>query len=329
MGKDVTMIDVMFYEAFEEEEKEIKKILPGEICAGFTPNTIQEHNEKIPQARLISIRTQSEIPMAWGQHLKGILARSQGYDHLSAFRRRSGKEIVYGYLGNYCARAVAEQAVLMMMALLRNLNKQTEKFHSFKRDGLTGRECKGQHVLVVGVGNIGREIVDIAKGLRMDVKGVDIVPTLKDLEYVPLEDGLGWADIVFCALPLTDTTEGMLNYDLLRSAKQGFLLVNIARGEITPVEDLKKLLEEGLLKGLALDVYPEENLLADALRAGRSVTTRPAQTILELANQEQVICTPHNAFNTVEALEQKASLTVSSVVNYLKNGTFPHPVPDG
>ena len=321
------MIDVMFYEAFEEEEKEIKKRLPGDIRARFTPGTISELGQKKSPAELISIRTQSHIPLEWAKHVKGILTRSQGYDHLLTFRREAGADIAYGYLGNYCARAVAEQAILMMMALLRKLKKQTQQFNLFARDGLTGKECQGRRVLVIGVGNIGSEIVDIAKGLKMSVCGVDIAPVIKEIDYVSLSEGLAWAEVVFCALPLTEQTEGMLDYSSFQKTKPGLVFVNIARGEISPVEDLKKLLDEGTLAGIGLDVYPEEGTLADSLRARQSAQTSQVRTILELARDDRVIFTPHNAFNTAEALEQKASRTVAAIVSYLENKAFPFPVP--
>ena len=321
------MMDVMFYEAFEEEEREIKKILPEEIRTGFTSKTIQEEGAAQAPSALISIRTQSRVPLSWDQDLKGILTRSQGHDHVDVFRRESKAEMAYGFLGNYCARAVAEQAALMMMSLLRKLKSQEKNFMSFTRDGLTGSECAGRKVLVVGVGNIGAQIVDIARGLRMDVKGVDLVKNFKDLQYVSLSEGIAWADVVLCALSLTEKTNGMLDYRAFEKARQGMVFVNVARGEISPIEDLKKLLDEGTIAAIGLDVYPQEGLLADSLRARRPEDSPQGRVVLGLAQKENVLLTPHNAFNTKEALEQKASLTVAAVVSYLKEGTFPYPVP--
>lgn len=318
---------VMFYEAFEEEKKAIRKFLPSNICAQFTGKTIQEENEGHPPAELISIRTQSRIPLAWAKSLKGILTRSRGYDHLLTFRRQSGINIVLGCLDDYCARAAAEQAVLMMMALLRKLKKQIKSFTAFSRDGLTGRECRGKNALVVGVGHIGREIVDIANGLRMNVKGVDIVTILKDLEYVSLAEGIKEADVVFCALPLTKETEGLLNYEVFSKAKRGMIFINIARGEISPAKDLKKLFDEGILSGVGLDVYPQEDELARQFRSAAEMSTSFGRAILELSREDHVLFTPHNAFNTVEALEQKALLSVAAITSFLERGIFPCPVP--
>ena len=187
--------DIVFYEAFEEEQELLRKLLPVHIKALFTSQTIQEAKEKNVPAGLISIRTQSKIPYEWNSELDGILSRSTGYDHLTAYRQKAGDGAALGYLPLYCARAVAEQAILMVLALLRKFKKQTTAFDSFSRDGLTGGECQDKKLLVVGVGNIGCEIVDIAKGFRMKVAGVDIEEKMSSLEYTDLKTGLAWADI--------------------------------------------------------------------------------------------------------------------------------------
>jgi len=321
------VIDVMFYEVFKEEEEAIKKFLPENISARFTGQTIQESGDGEPPAELISIRTQSQIPNHWAKSIKGILTRSHGFDHLLAFRREFKAEIAFGYLDNYCARAVAEQAILVMMALLRKLKKQIKNFNTFDREGLTGLECRGRKVLVAGVGYIGSEIVDIAKGMRMDVKGFDIDQKLSDLTYVSLEEGLMWADVLFCALPLTEDTKGMFNYQTFQNATPGLTFINISRGDISPVEDLNRLIDNKILSGASLDVYPQETTLAHNLRNDHKSKTSIEQTIIELSKREQVLFTPHNAFNTREALEQKARFCVDSLVYHSKYGSFPCPVP--
>lgn len=321
------MIDVMFYEAFKEEEIAIKKFLPGSISAQFTDKTIQENGDGEPPAGLISIRTQSHIPNHWAENVKGILTRSRGFDHLLAFRRECKVKITLGYLDDYCARAVAEQAILAMMTLLRKLKKQIQNFNTFDREGLTGLECRGRKVLVAGVGRIGGEIVDIAQGMRMNVKGFDIDQKLSGLSYVSLEKGLKWADVVFCALPLTKDTEGIFNYKALCKARQGLTFVNISRGEISPIEDLSKLIDNKILGGVSLDVYPQEAALARNLRNDQKGKAPLEQIIMKLSRWEQALFTPHNAFNTQEAVERKASLSAEAVICHIKHGSFPCSVP--
>ena len=321
------MIDVMFYETFKEEEEEIKKFLPDNVSARFTSQTIQESGDGEPPTELISIRTQSKIPNHWAKSVKGILTRSRGFDHLITFRREFKNEIALGYLENYCARAVAEQAILAMMTLLRKLKRQIKNFNTFNQEGLTGRQCRGRKVLVAGVGCVGSEIVDIARGMRMDVKGFDVDQKLSDLTYVSLEEGLMWADVVFCALPLTEDTEGMLNYQAFEKVTPGLIFINISRGDISPIEDLNRLIDNNILGGASLDVYPQEATLARNLRNDHKSKASIEQTIIEFSKREQVLFTPHNAFNTREALEQKASLCVDSLLYHIKHGSFPCPVP--
>ena len=91
------------------------------------------------------------------------------------------------------------------------------------------------------------------------------------------------------------------------------------RSEFTPLADMARLLDEGWLGGLALDVYEEEPRLATALRAG--------QGTVPLAGRANVILTPHNAFNTAEALERKAQQAAQQAVAFLREGRFLWPVP--
>lgn len=302
-------MDIHFYEAFEEEAAALRRHLPSQVRAGFTWKTIQEAGDPEPPAPLISIRTQSVLPPAWTGKVRGIVSRTTGFDHLV------GVQIPCAYLPHYCGRAVAEQAILLMMALLRKLPQQTGQFPKFLRDGLTGRECMGKKLLVVGVGDIGSEIVKIGIGLGMDVRGVDILQKYPFVTYGSIEESLSWADVIICAMNLTKENAAYFRYDVLKRARPGVVFVNVARGELSPTNDLVKLLDEGHVGGLALDVYENESALAVGLRSGKSG--------FPLLGRPNVILTPHNAFNTAEAVERKAEQTVQQVEHFLKFGQFP------
>ncbi len=185
------------------------------------PETVQETGHAAPPARLISIRTQSVVPVEWPPAIDGILSRSTGYDHLKAFQSRIQKPLPCGYLEEYATQAVAEHAVLLMMSLFRKLPLQTKQFPHFQRDGLTGQECRGKNLLVVGVGHIGSEIVRIGQGLGMNVCGVDLVQRFDSLRYWKKEEGIAWADAVICAMNLTESNRGYFSYSLLKKIKTG------------------------------------------------------------------------------------------------------------
>jgi D-lactate dehydrogenase len=315
-------MDTFFYEAFYEEEEALRRYLPPGISAGFTHETIQESGHAWPPATLISTRTQSSLPREWSRHIKGLLTRSTGYDHVVSFLTGSGKLVRAGYLPLYCSRAVAEQALLLWLGLMRKIRSQLAHLPHFNRDGLTGTECAGKTLLVVGVGNIGSEVCRIGEALGMNVVGVDIVKKHPSISYIPIEEGIVKADVICCSMNLTDKNHGYFTYDLLKKAKAGAVFVNIARGELSPASVLLRLLAEGLLGGVGLDVYENEGDLAVTLRSGITPHNPAMRSVLDLAGHEKVILTPHNAFNTKESVERKASQSIEQIEHFLKHREF-------
>jgi D-lactate dehydrogenase len=343
---------IVFYEAFAEEECELRKALAENASrqppsaqglgsgteAIFTPQTIQESGDAFPPAPIISVRTQSQIPPSWAPMLRGIITRSTGYDHIQAYHRETGVPVPAAYLPEYAARAVAEQAMLLWTALLRRLPKQQCALANFARDGLTGRELRNRRLTVVGVGHIGGEIVGLGFALGMAVVGVDLAerPELigaYGLKYLPLAEGVARADVLATALPLTDLTPGLLGYETLKHLPRGAVLVNVGRGEVTPPADLLRLLDEGILDGVGLDVYDHEPSLAAVLRDKVAAATLPdpardsVSATLRLLAHPRALCTPHNAFNTAEAVVRKSRRTVENLRHLVNTGTFLTPLP--
>jgi D-lactate dehydrogenase len=320
--------DLFFYEAFEEEETALRSFLPDSLRAGFTAATIQEAGHAEPPARIISLRTQSAVPAAWGVQVEALLSRSTGYDHLTDYKNATGTPAALGYLPLYCARAVAEQAILLMLALMRKLPRQTAQFDTFDRDGLTGSECEGQILLIVGVGHIGSELARIGEGLGMQVYGAD--PEVKHdfIRYTEFDAMKAEADVIVCSMNLTPDNCGYFNQQRLSGLKPSALFINIARGEHAPPGILADLLRNGRLGGVGLDVYDKEKELAVSLRSGAEKPGAALKEIMELRAMPNVICTPHNAFNTQEAVLRKSEQSIRQVERFLETGGFIWTVPE-
>lgn len=318
-------MDIFFYEAFEEEEKMLKSLLPANIQAGFSWKTIQEYGKNLPEARIISTRTQSEYPLKWEKPPQAILSRSTGYDHLVAYLKKSKLNIPCGYLPLYCHRAVAEHALMLWMALLRKLPAQIRQFNQFNRDGLTGFEAQDKTLVVFGVGNIGSEVCKIGRGLGMTVFGVEIDIKHPEFEYISKHDGIQSADIIVCAMNLTEENKGYFSASLLENTKKGCIFVNVSRGELSPASELLKVADH--LGGIGLDVFNEEKNLAVSLRSGTTVENIETLATLELLKRENVIFTPHNAFNSAEAVRRKSEQSIQQAVHYLSKGEFIWKVP--
>ena len=323
--------DAFFYEAFAEEaERLLHHAAAAGLRVGHSPLTIQETGHAAPPAPVVSLRTQSIFPPAWAPQLRGILTRSTGYDHLFAYRDAVGDACPpLGYLPLYCVRAVAEQALLLWTALLRRLPRQLAEFDRFRRDHLTGRENPGKTLALFGVGHIGYEIWRIATALGLIVRGVDPVRRHADVAYAEPAEALAQADIVVCAMNLTPRNRGYFTRDVLAQAQRRPILVNVARGEFTPAAVLEAALDDGLLSGVALDVFNEESTLAPALRTGDAAALSPDnQALLRLRKRHDVLLTPHNAFNTVEAVERKSEQSIRTLLHFRKTGQFLWPVPE-
>lgn len=321
------MPDVYFYEAFQEEADELRNLLPTDISAEYTGATIQEADHLAPPARLISIRTQSKIPLEWAPQLDAILSRSTGFDHLRSYAASHRTPLGLGYLPLYCHRAVAEQAMLLWMALLRRLPLQMQQFRTFRRDGITGRECQQKTLVVVGVGNIGHEVCKIGTALGMRVFGVDIQTLHNDVVYLDVTEALPQADVLACAMDLNHQNRGYFDRARWQQVKHGAIFVNVSRGELSPTTELLHALDAGRLSGVGLDVFDHEAILATLLRGGTPNNDAEVAAAIALANRNDCILTPHNAFNTSEAVYRKSEHSVEQIVAWRNERAFLWPVP--
>ena len=85
---------------------------------------------------------------------------------------------------------------------------------------------------------------------------------------------------------------------------------------------LRKLIEEHHLGALGLDVYEDEPLVATALRSGNATTSLPAKEITALLQHPNVIFTPHNAFNSYEAVQRKSKFSADAIRYFLQHRDF-------
>jgi D-lactate dehydrogenase len=328
MRYNIDMFDVYFYETFTEEKKLLKKLLPAGIKAGFSYYGAGEKNiPKTPPAPVISVRTQSVIPLNWAAKLKAVLTRSAGYDHITDYLKQTDANIACGYLPEYCSQAVAEHTLMLTMALIRKLPYQIKNFETFDRSGLTGFELKEKTVLVIGVGRIGSKVADIFKSLGVKVLCVDIVKRFKRFKYTHINRALPKADIVIASMNLTADNKNYFNYDFFKKAKKAVVFINIARGELSPVKDILKAIDNKIISGTGLDVYPDESDVAFDLRRKSKKISEMTKLIKKLSRKQNVILTPHNAFNTNASTFRKAEQTVKQLHYFLKNKKFKWQVP--
>ena len=179
---------------------------------------------------------------------------------------------------------------------------------------------------MVGTGNIGLHVVRIARGFNMRVIAFDPYPkgTLADLldfEYVDFDSLLAESDVVTIHCPLTDETRHLFNRDSIARMKKDAILVNTARGGIVEASAVLEALEKGRLAGLAIDVFEGEEVLSEETErlSGSFDSEKMRNYVLsrKLLDRENVIFTPHIAFNSTEAVERILKVTVENLKGYL------------
>lgn len=164
------------------------------------------------------------------------------------------------------APAVAEHAVALLLASAKRVPIKHQAVREGRRMALwepesQGSMLAGHTVTIVGLGSVGAAIAQRLSGFEMRVIGIRRDPS-KACEHVDVVHGpqrllesLGESDYVILALPITETSRGMLGAKELAAFKPGALLVNIARGNLVDEGALGAALDAGILGGYACDVW--------------------------------------------------------------------------
>jgi D-lactate dehydrogenase len=142
------------------------------------------------------------------------------------------------------------------------------------------------------------------------------------VQYADIDDALPHADVIVCAMNLTADNRNYFAFDRLSQAKRGAVFVNVSRGEFSPSTDLLRALDTGILGGVGLDVFNEEQVVAHGMRSGGAATGPEIEAVRALNLRPDAILTPHNAFNTREAVARKSVQTAQQVHHFLKTGEF-------
>ena len=258
--------------------------------------------------------------------LRLIATRSTGFDHIdmAACKQRG---IVVSNVPFYGENTVAEHTFALILALSRKVHEAFVRVRAgnFSLEGLRGFDLKDKTIGVVGAGRIGLHVIRIARGFGMKVLAFDVrrdnfLTEVLGFEYAEMDALLGRSDIITLHAPYNKHTHHLINRDNIGKIKRGAILINTARGGLVDTEALLTALEKGILSGAGLDVlegeeavYEESALLGDAVNPERLRRAIQNHLILKKPN---VVFTPHNAFNSQEALERILQTTADNVLAF-------------
>jgi D-3-phosphoglycerate dehydrogenase / 2-oxoglutarate reductase len=226
--------------------------------------------------------------------------------------------ITVTYVPDYCLHEVSDHAMALLLALARKIPLSNALVQAGRWEMpavVPIHRLAGRVLGLVGFGNIPRALAPKAKafGLRVVTHDPYVAPqtlAAAGVEGVSFDELLAMSDFVSIHAPLTPSTRGLFNAEVLRKMKKGAFLINTARGPLLDEDALVAALDSGHLGGAALDVVAVEPLSKNSKLIGR----------------DNVILTPHTAFYSVEALEELQSKCAADVARVLSGERPVYPV---
>lgn len=213
----------------------------------------------------------------------------------------------------YSTHSVAETTICSTLALLREVVYYDRYFkcgdysaspRMFNFDRPTG-QIHGKNWGVIGLGNIGREVARLATAFGCNVRYTSTSGTdrKEDYEQMPLDELLAWADVVSIHCPLNERTRNLIGVAELSKMKPTAVITNVARGGIINEQALAEALDNGTIRGAALDVFSSEPLDASS-------------PLFRLRDPYRLLASPHNAWSTVEAIDRLIACVRDNIKEY-------------
>jgi D-3-phosphoglycerate dehydrogenase / 2-oxoglutarate reductase len=237
-----------------------------------------------------------------------IIARvGVGLDNIDTLEAQK-KNIEVINAGEASVNAVSELVLGLMLSLSRNIpnaNYATKQGKWIKKD-LMGVELKGKYLGIIGLGKIGRNVARLARGLRMNLIGYDVVPIDKtfaqevSLITTDIKTLIESSDYITCHVPFTEQTKHLINKEMFAIMKNGAFLINTSRGEVIDEQALIDCLKNKKIGGAALDVYEVEPPINK-----------------ELLDLDNLICTPHIGAQTKEGQELASAVIAEKIIQRL------------
>lgn len=319
-------MQIAFFEINDIEKERFTKLLTEHTLKFFDEPIQNVNQDEYLDSDVISVFIHSKVNeenICNCSNLKLIATRSTGIDHIDLEYAKT-QNIQIKNVPLYGENTVAEHTFALMLAMSRKIHASyiSTARGNFSTVGLMGFDLKNKTIGIIGGGRIGLHVARMARSFGMHVRVYDIhqdyfLSELINFKYVTLDELLEVSDIISLHVPLNKYTAHMINKDTISKMKDGVVIINTARGGLIKNEDLIAGLESGKIYGAGLDVLEgEEFLFEETLSI--SPVENAAKVIVEstiLSKMPNVVITPHNAFNSVEAVYRIINTTVENILS--------------
>ena len=297
----------------DEVDPMINKVLKENgLKITYEPQITPDHiKEKIAQYNIIIVRGRTTLTkelIEKADNCKIIARVGVGLDNIDLDAAKA-KNIRVINAVEAAMTSVAELVLGFMLALARQITIGDRGIRDgeWLKNELVGTELKGKYFGIIGLGNIGKRLGRLAKGLHMNLIGFDVIPIDEEfskdvgLMKTDLDTLLQSSDYVSLHVPLLDSTHHMIDAKKLSLMKKTAKIINTSRGGVIDEEALYEALKNGNLGGAALDVFENEPAIKN-----------------KLATLDNVILTPHIGAQTKEAQSLAANVIAEKIIQILR-----------
>ncbi len=326
------MTKITFFEIEDWEKENIKQSLKKHKLS-FSKKTLSKKDlPKIKDTEALAVFIYSKVDkeiLDKLPKLKLITTMSTGFDHID-LKECKKRKITVCNVPTYGENTVAEHTFALILAISRKIPESIEKTRQgdFRLNNLRGFDLKDRTIGIIGCGNIGKHVARIAKGFEMKVLVYDVKKDPKlakklGFKQTSLQTLLKNSDIITLNVPENKQTHHMINSKSLNLCKKGAIIINTARGGVIDTSALLKSMVRGKIRYVGLDVLEGECLIKEEKELLHSEFTKTCdlKTILQnhiLLRNKNVYITPHNAFNSKEALQRILDTTIENIQGFLK-----------
>jgi len=288
----------------ELKKQGFKKVLVNEPKRRFTQDELIDFLSQCDVA-IVGLDKITEDVLSKVPKLKAISKYGVGLDNIDFEAcKKYNVEILHTQGVN--KRSVSEQALACMLMLSRNLYVTANDLKAGQWNKSGGTLLSGKTVGIIGVGNIGKDLVELLKPFKCNILVNDVIEQSEyykehDLHEVTKEELFSQSDIISIHTPLTDELKYIINKDSLSLMKSSAIIINTARGALVNQNDLKEALLKGLVGGAAIDAY--------------EVEPPTDQEFIEIPN---LIATPHIGGNAKEAVAAMGMAAIENIIKWIR-----------
>lgn len=276
----------------------------------------EELIEAIKDVSILGIRSKTQVTkrvLESANRLLAVGAFCIGTNQIDLVTcQRKGVAVFNAPFSN--TRSVVELAIAEIILLMRNIPDKTKTMHDgeWNKSAKDSFEVRGKTLGIIGYGNIGAQLSVVAESLGINVQFYDLEEKLalgNAYQCKSLEELLSTSDMISLHVDGRPENKNFLTDKHFELMKNGVIFLNLSRGSIVDIAALKKHVLSGKVKGVGVDVFPEEPKSNDE------------EFVSELRGLPNTILTPHIGGSTLEAQQNIADFVPGKIIEYINTGS--------